>query len=66
MVQWVLQWERQKKDALVEKWQGPMAKKYCYNYVFDETFGEERMKTREYKRMVLFEFFKTALSGPFF
>jgi hypothetical protein len=54
-----------KKGAMVEKRQGPMAEKCCYNYVFDEIFGEEKMKRREYKRMVIFEFFKTALSGPF-
>jgi hypothetical protein len=47
MVQRVLQWERQKRCSR-RKRQGPIAKECCYNYFFQE----EKMKTREDKRMV--------------
>jgi hypothetical protein len=42
IVQWVLQWERQ-RGALVEKRQGPMAYKYDYNIFLMIFLGEEKM-----------------------
>ena len=47
MVQWVLQWERQKMSSR-RKRQGPWQR----NDVIIIFLGKEKMKTREYKRMV--------------
>ena len=52
MVQRAVRWERQKRRS-GRKRQRPMAKKCCYNaFLMKLFFGEEKMKTRENKRMV--------------
>ena len=57
MVQRVLWWGRQKRCSC-RKRQGPMPEKCCYNKFFDGIFmGEEKMKTREDKKMTSSEFF---------
>ena len=58
MVQWVLQWEKQKRCSNSKR-QGCMAKKCWYNHFFGWNlfWGEEKMKTREDKRMVKLDFF---------
>ena len=61
MVQHVLHWERQKR-CYGEKRQGPMVEKCCH-YKFWIYIWKEKMKTREDKRMVKLEFFKTTIFG---
>ena len=60
MVQRVLQWEKQKRCSSIKR-QGPMAKKCCFNQIFMILFyfilEEEKMKTKEDKRMVKLCFF---------
>jgi hypothetical protein len=49
---------RGKRDALLEKGRGPMVENYCYNNSFMIFFsGEEKIKTREDKRMVKLGFY---------
>ena len=67
MVQWVLQWERQKRCSS-RKRQQPMTTKWCY-YKFSMKYflGKRRWrqdKTREWSNLILFSFlFKTATFG---
>ena len=56
MVQWVLQWEKQKRCSS-RKRQGPMTKRCCYNRFFNEVFlwGKRRWgqeKTREWLDLI--------------
>ena len=56
-VQRVSQWERQKRCSS-RKRQGPMTKKYCYSkFLMNSFYGEEKMKTRDDKRMVKLDSF---------
>jgi hypothetical protein len=60
--------ERGKRNVAMGKRQEPMAKKCCYDKILMISFlGEEKMRTKEGKRMVTVDFFfKTTLFGHIF
>ena len=53
MVQWVMQWERQKKYSGRKK-QGSIIEKYRYDKFLRNFFGEDKTKTKKDKMMIIY------------